>query len=184
MNKTIEILKELEKNKNPRSLSKESTNFILIICRILKPKNILEIGTLHANTSLWFSLFAEKVITLEIDEGSVKQAKENIKKAECKNIEIIQGDAKENIKNLREKFDIILIDGKKEEYKTYLELSLNLLNKNGLIFADNTISHKEKLNDFFVYLKNSNLYYQELNIGKKSTHERISGLMIISQNLL
>jgi len=81
----------------------------------------------------------------------------------------------EILKTLKEKFDLILIDAKKSEYKKYLELSLNLLNKNSLIFADNTISHKESMEDLFRYLKNSNLYYQELNIGK--------GLMIISNKI-
>lgn len=182
MNKVLGVIEELEKNRRQMYLSKESLDFIAIICKILKPENILEIGTFHGYSALHFSLLADKVITLEIDKEAVKIAEENIKKAEAKNIEIVEGDAKETLKNLKEKFDIILMDAKKEDYLEYLKLSLNILSKNGLIFADNTLSHKELMKDFLEYLKNSNLYYQELNIGKKPTQEGVSGLTIISSN--
>jgi len=175
MNTTFKLIGELEKNKNPISLAKDSIDFISILSRAIKPKNFLEIGTLHGHSSLYFSLFAKNVTTLEFNEDSIRKAKENFEKAGSKNIELIQGDAKETLKNLNKKFDIILIDAKKSEYKNYLILSLKLLNKNGIIFADNTISHKDSLKDFFKFLQNSNLYYKELNLGK--------GLMLISNRI-
>ena len=79
------------------------------------------------------------------------------------------------VKVLKLKFDIIFIDGRKSEYKKYLILSLRLLNKDGLIFVDNTLSHKAKLNEFFEYLKKSKLDYKELDIGK--------GLMMIKRSV-
>ena len=175
MKKVLEIIEELEKNRLQPYLSKEAMDFISIICKILKPKKVLEIGAFHGYSALNFSLVTEKETTIEIDENAVKEAEKNFKKAEADNINLIQGGALEILKTLKEKFDLILIDAKKSEYKKYLELSLNLLNKNSLIFADNTISHKESMEDLFRYLKNSNLYYQELNIGK--------GLMIISNKI-
>ncbi len=182
MNKALEVIEELEKNRQQPYLAKESVDFISIICKIKNPKNILEIGTCHGYSALNFSLMAEKVVTLEVDEQAVKIAKENFRKAEVKNIELIEGNALEILKNLKEKFDLIFIDAKKAQYKNYLELSLNLLNKNGLILADNTISHKDSMKDFFEYLKNSNLFYQTLNIGSKPASESISGLTIVTKN--
>ena len=163
----------LEKERKEPNISKESIEFISKLCQIIKPKNILEIGCFNGYSALWLSLYSKNVISLEIDEENIKLAKKNFQRAKCENIEIIVGDAKETLKKLNSKFQIILIDGKKSEYKTYLELSLKLLDKNGLIFADNTISHKDKLKDFYYYLEKSNLYYKELNLGK--------GLMIISK---
>ena len=183
MNKALEVIEELEKDRHQMYLSKESIDFISIICKIIKPKNILEIGAFNGYSALNFSLLAENVITLEIDRNAVETAENNFKRAGVKNIEIIKGDAVETLKKLDKKFDIIFIDAKKSEYLEYHKLSLNLLNKKGLIFADNTISHKESMGDFFEYLKNSNLYYQELNIGKKPTQEGISGLTIISNKI-
>jgi predicted O-methyltransferase YrrM len=54
----------------------------------------------------------------------------------------------------------------KKEYKEYLILCLALINKNGLIYADNTISHKNKMNNFFDYLRSSKLEWKELGLGK------------------
>ena len=166
------VIKELELNRKEMNISKDSIEFISIMCRLTKPKNILEIGTFNGYSALYLSQFTEKLITLEIDKLNIKIAEENFKKAEVKNIEIIEGNAVETIKDLKENFDIILIDAMKSQYKQYLELSLKKLNKNGIIFVDNTISHKEKMKDFFEYLERSNLYFKELNIGK--------GLMLIT----
>ncbi|MBI4154959.1 class I SAM-dependent methyltransferase [Candidatus Woesearchaeota archaeon] len=174
MNK-YNAIKQLELNRQEMNLSKESMEFILNICRAIKPERILEIGAFNGYSALNFSLVSKEVISLEVDEENFKLAEENLNKADCNNVKIIKGTALETIKTLNDKFDIILIDGRKSEYKNYLELSLKLLNKNGLIFVDNTISHKNRLKEFFDYLIKSNLYFKELNLGK--------GLMIISKDL-
>ena len=170
----LEVIKELESQRQEMNISRESIEFITVICRALKPKNILEIGAFNGYSALWLSLNAEKVVTLEIDEENVKLAQENFKKANCKNIEIVHGDAFKTLQMQFYKFDVVLIDGRKSEYQTYLEFVLNTITENALIFVDNTISHKDKLDNFFDYLKRSKLYYKELNLGK--------GLMLISKN--
>ena len=89
----------------------------------------MEIGTFNGYSSLWLALFAKKVFTLEIDIFIARIAKENFKKAKCENIKLIEGDALENLKKINKKFDIILIDAKKSEYKDYLNLVLNLISE-------------------------------------------------------
>mgnify|MGYP001618422830 CR=1 FL=1 len=175
MHKIIGVIKELEKNRQTMFISKDSIELISILLRKLKPEKVLEIGMFYGYSTLWFSLYAKQVITLEIDETSIKIAKENFKKANCRNISIIPGDAILSLKKLKDKVDIVFIDAKKSDYKTYLELSLNVINEAALIFVDNTISHKESMKDFFEYLQQSDLFFKELNIGK--------GLMIISKKL-
>ncbi len=176
MKRILQVINLLGKKRNEINISQDSIEFITAISKSLRPENVLEIGCFNGYSALWFSLFAKNVITLEIDNNNIKSAKENFFKAGSKNIKIIEGDAKIILNNLKKKFEIIFIDGKKSEYKEYLELSLNLLSKNGLIFADNTISHKDLLKEFFAYLEKSSLYYKELNLGK--------GLIIISNKLL
>lgn len=173
MKPTLNMIKGLESKRHEMNLSKESVKFISNICEAKKVKNFLEIGTFKGYSALNFSLVCEKVVSLEIDEENYKIAIENLTRANCGNVKIIKGDAKETLKLLKLKFDIVLIDGRKSEYKDYLELSLKLLNKNGLIFVDNTISHKDNLKEFFDYLKGSKLNYKELGIGK--------GLMMIKR---
>ena len=63
------------------------------------------------------------------------------------------GSALEILKKLNKRFDIVFIDGKKREYLAYLKLILKKLNKNCLIVAHNTISHKEKMQDYLQFVK-------------------------------
>jgi len=43
------------------------------------------------------------------------------------------------IPTIKGKFDIIFIDDTKENYPKYLDLCIKLLNKNGLLIADNAL---------------------------------------------
>lgn len=172
MNKIFKVINELENNRIRPYISRDSIELISIICRIVTPNKVLEIGTMHGYSSLWLSLYAKEVTTLEINAESAAIARENHSKAGCNNVNIILGDALESLNKLDKKFDIILIDARKDEYKKYLEFSTRLLNEDGLIFADNTISHKEEMKEFFDFLERSSLYYKELNLGR--------GLMMIT----
>jgi len=173
MDKALKVINEMEKERQMMYLSRDSAEFLANICRKLKPENVLEIGTFQGYSALWLSLFSKKVTCLEIDKESIIIAEENFKKAGQKSISIIEGPAIETLKKLKEKFDLVLIDARKSEYAEYLKLVLKLTNEDALIFADNTISHKDSMLEFFEYLRNSSLYYKELNLGK--------GLVVISK---
>ena len=63
-----------------------------------------------------------------------------------------------------EKFDVIFIDADKENYIEYYELGLQLLEKNGIIMADNSLCallydqegdmRSKRLHDFNQHVKN------------------------------
>lgn len=156
--------KELEENRHQMNVSKESIEYILKVIKENNLKKVLEIGCFNGYSALNFSTLA-KVKTIEIDKRAIEIAKNNFNKYNVNNIEIVEGDALELIKNLNEKFDLIFIDAMKRQYKYYLILSLKLIDK-GFIYADNTISHKENMKEFFNYLENSKLNWKELGIGK------------------
>ena len=138
---------------------------MLNIIKNYKLKKVLEIGCFNGYSALKFSTVARQVKTIEIDKKAIEIARENIKKYNIENIEILEGDAREVLNDIKEKFDLIFIDAMKRQYKEYLELSLKLIDK-GFIYADNTISHKENMGDFFEYLENSKLNWKELGIGR------------------
>ncbi len=147
------------------NISKESIDYMLEVIKKNKLKKVLEVGCFNGYSALKFSTAAEIVKTIEMDKRAVELAKNNFKKYNAKNIEILEGDAITILKNLKGKFDLVLLDAMKKEYKEYLLLSLKLVEK-GFIYADNTISHKEHMKDFFDYLENSRLKWKELDIGK------------------
>ncbi len=157
--------KELEENRYEMNISRESVEYIINKIKQYKLKKVLEIGTFNGYSVLKLSTAAEHVTTIEIDKIMAETAKKNFTKYNSNNIKILIGDAKEIIPNLKENFDLVLIDAMKRDYKNYLVNSLNLVKK-GFIYADNTISHKEYMKDFFEYLNEKKLNWRELKIGK------------------
>ncbi len=159
---------ELEKNRMKAYISKVSIEYIQETIKKNNLKKVLEIGTCYGYSALKLSTVAQSVTTIEKDHESVEIAGKNFKKYKKDNIKIIEGMAIPILKQLQkkgEKFDLILIDAMKKEYKEYLILGMKLMDK-GFIYADNTLSHKERLEDFFKYLNKSKLNWKELNIDK------------------
>ncbi len=109
----------------------------------LKPKKILEIGTAVGYSAICFSEFLDEngiIDTIERDEERIKEAKENIKKAEVVDkINIYEGDAVEILPTLNEKYDVVFIDAAKGKYPFFLNEALRMLSENGIIFADNIL---------------------------------------------
>ena len=111
-------------------------------------KNILEIGTFTGYSALTMGLALPKhgnIICLDINKETSEIAKNFFKKANLdKKIKIILGPAINTLKKLKENkrmFDMIFIDGDKENYKNYYDLSLGLVKKNGFILVDNVLWH-------------------------------------------
>ena len=146
---------------------------------------ILEIGTAVGYSAICFSQFLSEggvIDTIERDENMVKQAKENIKIMEKENvINIYEGDAVEILPKMDNKYDMVFIDAAKTKYPFFLEHALRMLNKNGVIFADNILykgyvmsdynKHKQRtaVNHLREYIKNvtenPNLSTEILEVG-------------------
>ncbi|MBS3168753.1 class I SAM-dependent methyltransferase [Candidatus Woesearchaeota archaeon] len=167
----------LEANRHQMNVAIDSIEYMKEIIIKNNLKNVLEIGCFNGFSAIHFSSVAKQVKTIEIDSRSIQEAKKNLSKFNIKNVEILEGDALDILAELNEKFDLVFIDAMKKEYSKYLTLVLPLLNEGGFIFADNTISHKDKMDDFFEYLQNSNLDWRETNLGKKNEH--VAGLVEI-----
>tara|TARA_B100000700_G_scaffold15693_1_gene15449 strand:+ start:1301 stop:1957 length:657 start_codon:yes stop_codon:yes gene_type:complete len=129
-------------------------HFLHLIIKISNIKNILEIGTFTGLSALTMSLALPddgKLITLDKNEKTNQIAKNFFLKAkQDSKIEIIQNNALKtlnNLKNKNQKFDLIFIDADKENYKNYYDISLDLINLNGLIVIDNVLWHGEVVNE-------------------------------------
>ena len=79
-------------------------------------------------------------LTFEREKDYYTLAKENIKKSGKENmIEIVFGDAYENVKKLNGKYDVIFMDANKSMYRYYFDTLFPLLNKGGVIICDNIL---------------------------------------------
>lgn len=134
----------------------KSGQFLQQQIRESKPQNILEIGTAIGYSGCLMLEAYEKahLTTIEIDQNSFNKASETFAEEGFENrVTQILGDAKEILSNLvqeGQKFDFIFLDGPKGQYVKYLPLCKSLLEKGGIIFADNVYLHglvlsKEKI---------------------------------------
>ena len=131
-------------------ISISQCHFLHLIVKISNIKKILEIGTFTGLSALTMSLSLPKdgeLITLDKNAERNKIASNFFKKAGQENkIKTIIGSALESISNLKkkeQKFDLVFIDADKENYKSYYNQSLDLIEKNGLIIVDNVLWHGE-----------------------------------------
>jgi predicted O-methyltransferase YrrM len=143
-----EILTEMEafasKNKVPILLP-VSASFLSLLCIMLKPKNILEIGTGigYSTLSMYLSLNGEcRITTVDSNAGRVSAAKHFFRKAKAKNMEVIEGDAFDIIDRMISEsrvFDMVFVDSVKAEYPFLNYRVQALLNRNGLAVFDNVL---------------------------------------------
>ena len=130
----------------------DTLEIVANILKEIKPTKILEIGTAVGYSAICFSNYLEKngiIDTIERDEERVKEAKENIKRLELDDkIKIYSGDAVEILPTLDGAYDMVFIDAAKGKYPIFLEESLKLINKNGLILADNILYKGYVMSDY------------------------------------
>ena len=148
---------------------------------IIKTRNInycLELGTFTGYSALSMALSLGKngkIHTIDIDNDKNKIAKSFFKKANVlKKIktEISNGnDALDRLIKNKKKYDLILIDADKENYISYFDKSIKLLNSNGLLIVDNILWKGEVTNNnakdkLTVKMKKFNSYVKKTKINK------------------
>jgi predicted O-methyltransferase YrrM len=139
------VVVETEKLDMPLiQVSPENGKFLQLLIKIIGAKSVLEIGTLAGYSTIWMARGLPvdgKLITLEFEPKHADAAKENFKKAGLENkIEIITGPALESLDKMKSsKFDFVFIDADKVSYPAYFDKVMGMMNKGGLITADNTL---------------------------------------------
>lgn len=142
------LFKQMEdfakENKVP-IINENGRKVFIEIIKKYKPQRVLEIGTAIGYSALLTTYYGAenaKIISLELDEERAKQAQDFINQSAYEEqIEIILGDAAENIEKLDKnyKFDMVFIDAAKGQYPDYLQKVLPLLADDGIILADNVL---------------------------------------------
>lgn len=174
------ILQELTKETwqkvlNPRMLSGAFQGRVLsMISKLIRPKNILEIGTYTGYSTLCFAegLSKEgKIITIDKNEElETLQNKYFEKSGYRSQIQQMVGDATKIIPTLTQKFDLVFIDADKSNYINYFHLIIDKMKPGGIILSDNVLwSGKvvESLNPKDLDTKVLLEYNKLLNIDKR-----------------
>ena len=186
---TENILKELEKTRTDFwNLDRQSANFLNTLIKINNSKNVLEIGTSNGYSGIWIlkALLETKgkLTTIEFWEKRQSVARANFNIC-CPDVAVepkigsaivILEDLLDEINaKKREKFDFVFIDANKKEYISYFNLIDKMMAPNGVILADNILSHYEKVQDYVENLfENKNYQSQILDLG--------AGMMLSRKN--
>lgn len=154
MNELLQEMAAFAEANHVPIIRQEALNVLLQAVREKKPERILEIGTAIGYSALQILSAASpgaQVISLEMDEDRGALAGNYIARSPYKNqIEIILGDAGENILQLSGHFDAVFIDAAKGQYPDYLRKVLPLLEQDALILADNVLFRGYVLGGEFV----------------------------------
>ena len=144
-----EVLHELTRHTylttyNPRMISGPvQGKFIEMICQMVRPNRILEIGTFTGYSTICMAkaLPAGKYIdTIEVNDELQETIEHYTAKAGVSSkVNLIIGNALTVIPGLPHTYDLIYIDGEKKEYPQYLNLCTEKLNAGGFLIADNVL---------------------------------------------
>ena len=124
--------------------------FLQVQCKLLKARNVLEVGTLGAYSTIWMASASPdiKVVSIEIDPGVAEIARENIKAAGMeRQLEILVGSALRILPELakdvkegrREPFDFSFIDADKREALDYFTWAKTMSREGAGVYLDNMV---------------------------------------------
>ncbi|MBO4749407.1 MAG: O-methyltransferase [Lachnospiraceae bacterium] len=162
-------LEELEKEAIAGDIPiirKPLQSFFRFLLRYVKPKSILEVGTAIGFSAILMSEYAPKdckITTIEKYEKRIPVAKENFRKyGKEAQIELLEGDATDILKELTGPYDLIFMDAAKGQYLAFMPDVLRLLAPGGLLLSDNVLQDGDVIESRFA-----------LERRKRTTHARM-----------
>ena len=196
MDRISKLIKEIEdygiKNNVP-IMSEDTIETIKNIIMVNEVHTILEVGTAIAYSTICFAntLGVTNITSIERDPIRSAIAYNNVKTSGLKNITLRHADALEI--ELKDKYDLIIIDAAKSQNIKFFEKYKNNLNDNGAIIVDNMLFHGfvgksstiksrnlrglvRKLEAFHEYIDNQNEYsVKHIDIG--------DGIIVCKKNI-
>ncbi|MCM1192959.1 MAG: O-methyltransferase [Butyrivibrio sp.] len=140
------FLNEIEKyalqNQVP-VIRKSMQSLLKFLLALLKPRNILEVGTAIGFSALLMSEYGPEdchITTIEKYEKRIPLARENFRRRGAEDrITLLEGDAAELLPGLTESYDLIFMDAAKGQYIFFLPDIVRLLAPGGLLVSDNVL---------------------------------------------
>jgi predicted O-methyltransferase YrrM len=162
--------------------------FLEFISRMIRPENILEIGTFTGYSAICLARGMKKggkLITIELNDELTAFARSYFCRASIQSkITQLTGRAQDIVPSLDQIFDLVYIDGDKREYSEYYKLAIDKLKPGGFILADNVIWGGKALEEDTTDPQTGGIIAFNEMIKKDSTIEKViiplrDGLMLI-----
>ena len=111
---------------------------------------VLEIGGSRGYSSIWLGAgvrnLGGRVLSLENDPGKAEAWRRNVAEAGLEDwVELIEGDALEQVPAIADVFDVVFLDAEKEMYEELFQHARKKLEPGAVVIADNVLSHEDVL---------------------------------------
>lgn len=174
-----EIEKYAVQNQVPviRKSMQQLLKFILVM---VKPKNILEVGTAIGFSALLMSEYAPAgchIDTIEKYEKRIPIAKENfVRGGKSDVITLLEGDAMEILQTLEGSYDLVFMDAAKGQYINFLPDILRLLAPGGLLVSDNVLQDGDIIESRFAVTRRNRTIHTRMReyLYELTHHEQLT----------
>ena len=159
------LLAEIKKKDTGQlAVSEEDGRFMRLMIATSGAKRALEIGGASGYSAIWIGMGLRatggRLVTIEYDPVRAKELAENVKRAGLSDIvQVVSGDAFEQIPKIPGTFDFVFLDAWKKDYKRFFEMVYPRLDPRGLFLAHNVVNKRNEMGDFLdVVLKHPALW--------------------------
>lgn len=147
-------------------IRKEMGTFLKTLLAIVKPHDILEIGTAVGYSAILMSENTDPgahITTIENYDVRIPIARENFKRAGREDmITLIEGDAAKVLKMLDKEYDFIFMDAAKAQYIAILPDIIRLLKNGGILVTDNVLQEGEITKPRFGVTRRNRTIYERM----------------------
>ena len=152
------VLAEIKaKDTGQLAVSEEDGRFLRVMVATKGAKRALEIGGASGYSAIWIGMGLRetggRLVTIEYDAARAKELTDNIRRAGLSDIvQVVSGDAFQQIPKLQGTFDFVFLDAWKKDYKRFFDLVYPRLDARGLFLAHNVVNKKNEMGDFLAVI--------------------------------
>jgi predicted O-methyltransferase YrrM len=133
-----------------RQVARTTGQFLFALVAPQWDCEVLEIGGSRGYSSIWLGAgvrhLGGRVLSLEADPAKCEAWRRNVADAGLEEwLELVEGDAFEELPQIQDVFDIVFIDAEKDDYEALFQLTRNKVEAGALFVADNVLSHADTL---------------------------------------
>jgi predicted O-methyltransferase YrrM len=148
------VLREIKaRDRDQLAVSEEDGRFLRLLVATSGAKRALEIGGASGYSAIWIGSALRDtggtLVTIEYDAARARELAANIRRAGLSDIvEVVSGDAFEQIPKVAGTFDFVFLDAWKRDYKRFFDMVYPRLDKGGLFIAHNVVNKRAEMGDF------------------------------------
>jgi caffeoyl-CoA O-methyltransferase len=149
-----------ERDHGQLAVSEEDGRFLRLMVASSGARRALEIGGASGYSAIWIGMGLKetggRLVTIEYEAERARELADNIRKAGLSDVvQVVSGDAFEQIPKVAGSFDFVFLDAWKKDYKRFFDLVYPRLDQGGLFVAHNVVNKRDEMEDFLDVVENT-----------------------------